>query len=80
MLNNSTENKEKKSLKERFLLVISLLNFLAFCFLGLLLLFWDKLKLNVPNHLQPIVGCLIIIFGFIRFITQVKRLNNNDDE
>lgn len=80
MISNFIQNFKKKSLKERFLLVISLLNFLAFCFLGLLLLFWDKLKLNLPNNLQSIVGCLIIIFGFIRFTTQVKRLNNNDDE
>ncbi len=74
------ENFKKKSLKERFLLVISLLNFIAFCILGLLLLFWDKLKLNLPNNLQIIAGCLIILFGFLRFITQVKRLNNLDDE
>ena len=80
MISNFIQNFKKKSLKERFLLVISLLNFLAYCFLGSLLLFWDKLKLNLPNNLQPIVGCLIIIFGFIRFTTQVKRLNNNDDE
>ncbi|MFN3753253.1 hypothetical protein [Flavobacterium sp.] len=80
MISKIIENFKKKSLKERFLLVISLLNFMAFCFLGLLLLFWDKLKLNLPNNLQIIAGCLIILFGFIRFITQVKRLNNLDDE
>jgi uncharacterized membrane protein YbhN (UPF0104 family) len=80
MISKIIENFQKKSLKERFLLVISLLNFLAFCALGSLLLFWDKLKLNLPNNLQIIVGCLIILFGFLRFITQVKRLNNLDDE
>ncbi len=80
MISKFIQNFKKKSLKERFLLVISLLNFLAFCALGLLLLFWDKLKLNLPNNLQLIVGCLIIIFGFIRFITQVKSLNTSDDE
>lgn len=80
MVSKIIENFQKKSLKERFLLVISLLNFIAFSILGLLLLFWDKLKLNLPNNLQIIVGCLIILFGFLRFITQVKRLNNLDDE
>lgn len=30
--------------------------------------------------MQLIVGCLIILFGFLRFITQVKRLNTIDDE
>jgi len=74
------ENFQKKSLKERFLLVISLLNFIAFCFLGCLLLFWKKLQLNLPNNLQLIVGCLIILFAFLRFIPQVKRLNKLDDE
>lgn len=80
MISKIIENFKKKSLKERFLLVISLLNFIAFSVLGLLLLFWDKLKLNLPNNLQIIVGCLILLFGFLRFITQVKRLNNLDDE
>jgi hypothetical protein len=80
MVSKIIDNFQKKSLKERFLLVISLLNFIAFTFLGLLLLFWEKLKLNLPNNLQIIVGCLIILFGFLRFITQVKRLNSIDDE
>jgi uncharacterized membrane protein YbhN (UPF0104 family) len=80
MISKIIENFKKKSLKERFLLFISLLNFIAFCFLGSLLLFWDKLKLNLPNNMQLIVGCLIILFGFLRFITQIKRLNNLDDE
>ena len=74
------ENFKKKSPKTRFLLVISFLNFIAFCFLGGLLLFWKKLKLNLPENLQLIVGCLILMFGFLRFITQVKRLNSLDDE
>ncbi len=74
------ENFKKKSPKTRFLLVISLLNFIAFSLLGGLLLFWNKLKLNLPNNMQVIVGCLILLFGFLRFITQVKRLNNLDDE
>jgi len=71
---------KKKSLKERFLLVISLLNFMAFLALGSILLFWNKLKLNLPNNLQIIAGCLIILFGFLRFITQIRRLNKLDDE
>jgi hypothetical protein len=80
MISKFIENFQKKSLKERFLFVISVLNFIAFCFLGLLLLFWKQLQLNLPNNLQPIVGCLIILFAFLRFITQVRRLNKLDDE
>mgnify|MGYP000850952897 FL=1 len=80
MVTKFIENFKKKSLKERFLLVISLLNFIAFTCLGLLLLLWEKLNLNLPNNLQIIAGCLIILFGFLRFITQIKRLNTIDDE
>ena len=80
MVSKYINNFKKKSLKERFLLVISLLNFLAFTCLGLLLIFWEKLKLNLPNNLQLIIGCLILLFGFLRFITQIKRLNSIDDE
>jgi Na+/proline symporter len=80
MLNNIYDNFKKKSLKQRFLLVISLLNFISFLILGALLLFWDKLQLNLPNSIQGIVGGLIILFGFFRFITQMKRLMAVDDE
>jgi uncharacterized membrane protein YbhN (UPF0104 family) len=80
MFSKIIQNFKKKSLKGRFLLVISLLNFIAFCILSLLLLFWDKLKLNLPNNMQIIVGCSILLFGLLRFITQVKRLNALDDE
>ncbi|WP_396158541.1 hypothetical protein [Flavobacterium sp.] len=80
MISKIIDNFKKKSLKGRFLLVISLLNFIAFCILGSLLLFWDKLKLNLPNNMQLIVGCSILLFGLLRFITQVKRLNALDDE
>jgi uncharacterized membrane protein YbhN (UPF0104 family) len=80
MISKIIDNFKKKSLKGRFLLVISLLNFIAFCILGSLLLFWDKLKLNLPNNMQLIVGCIILLFGLLRFITQIKRLNALDDE
>jgi len=80
MFSNIIENFRKKSLKGRFLLVISFLNFIAFCFLGCLLLFWKKLQLNLPNNLQIIVGVLIILFGFFRFITQVNRLNTTETQ
>jgi len=80
MISKIIENFKKKSLKGRFLLVISLLNFIAFISLGALLLFWKKIRLNLPNNLQVIVGCLIILFGCLRFITQLKRLNNIEDE
>jgi len=80
MISKIIDNFKKKSLKGRFLLVISLLNFIAFCILGSLLLFWDKLKLNLPNNMQLIVGCSILLFGLLRFITQMKRLNALDDE
>lgn len=80
MFRKIIENFKKKSLKQRFLLFISILNFVSFCILGSLLLFWKRLQLNLPSNLQLIVGVLIILFGFLRFITQMKRLNSLDDE
>jgi uncharacterized membrane protein YjjP (DUF1212 family) len=77
---NIFDNFKKKSLKQRFLLVISLLNFISFFILGSLLLFWEKLQLNLPNTIQGLVGGLIILFGFFRFTTQMKRLMSDDDE
>ena len=58
MLNNSTENKEKKSLKERFFLVIGMVFFLAYLVVGMTIIFWK----NFPYQMMPVYR---IAFGAV---------------
>ncbi|SHI51614.1 hypothetical protein SAMN05444363_0915 [Flavobacterium terrae] len=68
MSNYYSNKNEKKSLKERFLLVIGVLFFLVYLILGLAVLFWDKFPLKMPQNYRIAFGLIIIIYAFLRFI------------
>jgi len=66
----------KKSLKERFLLIIGLLFFLIYLGLGLAVIFWKRLPLNMERPYRIAFGVLIIVYAAFRF----SRLFRSDDE
>jgi uncharacterized membrane protein len=68
MLYNSNNNVQKKSLKERFLLVIGILFFGIYFVFGLAVLFWEKLPLQMPRNYRIALGIIIIVYAFLRFI------------
>ncbi len=61
-------NIEKKSLKERFLLVIGILFFLIYFVFGMAVLFWKRLPLDMPKNYRIAFGIIIIVYAFFRFI------------
>jgi len=68
-MSNFYSNKfQKKSLKERFLLVIGLLFFIIYLTMGLAILFWDKLPLPLAQGYRTTLGVAIIVYAFLRFI------------
>ena len=81
MLKNVLNNFQKKSLKERFLLVIGILFFLVYLVLGLLIIFWDVIFSKAfPIAMQPVYrmafGVILIVYSFFRFF---RFFNSNDD-
>jgi len=62
------ENFQKKSLKERFLLVIGILFFLIYLTLGLMIIFWKSLPLTLPYNYRIVFGILLIVYSFLRFL------------
>jgi undecaprenyl pyrophosphate phosphatase UppP len=81
MLKNTLNNFQKKSLKERFLLVIGILFFLVYLILGLIIIFWDMCFLKpFPIAMQPIYrmafGVILIVYSFLRFF---RFFNSNND-
>ena len=76
MLNKSTENKEKKSLKERFFLVIGMVFFLAYLALGLTIIFWKKFPLEMKPSYRIALGVVLIVYSIIRFF---RIINDNKD-
>ncbi|MBP9792969.1 hypothetical protein EQG63_05390 [Flavobacterium amnicola] len=67
-MNNFYSNMMKKSLKERFLLVIGVLFFIIYLTMGLAILFWQKLPLPLSQGYRTTLGIAIIVYAFLRFI------------
>jgi len=67
MLNNLFNNLKKKSLIERFLLIITILVFLAYFFLGLMVIFWKKFPFAMEMQYRIALGVVLIVYSVIRF-------------
>ncbi|PVX46378.1 hypothetical protein C8C85_2227 [Flavobacterium sp. 103] len=67
MLKNIFNNLKKKSLIERFLLIITILVFLAYFFLGLMVIFWKKFPFNMQMQYRIALGVVLMGYSIIRF-------------
>ncbi len=61
-------NPQKKSLKERFLLVIGILFFLLYLTFGLAVIFWKGMPLSMSPNYRIALGIIVIVYAFLRFI------------
>ncbi len=68
MLKKDINNFQKKSLKERFLLVIGMMFFLIYLTFGLIIIFWDGIPLAMPYTYRLAFGTILIVYSFLRFI------------
>ncbi len=66
-------NFKQKPLKQRFLLILGLVTFLCFLGLGFMIMFWDRLPLNISNSQKYVFGSVIIIYAVIRFSRLFKK-------
>jgi uncharacterized membrane protein (DUF485 family) len=76
MLHKLRSNIQKKSLKERFLLVIGILFLLVYIALGLFVIFMKNFPLNMQPAYRLAFGILLIVYAFIRC---VRIINDNKD-
>lgn len=68
MINFQSNETSKKSLKERFFLVIGICFFLMYLTFGLAVLLWEDLNLNLQDNYRYALGGIIIVYAFLRFI------------
>lgn len=75
MNSNSLNNHKKKSLPERFLLIMGILFFVIYLIMGLAVLFWDKLieRLPLASGYRITLGVAIIIYAFLRFVRYFRK-------
>ncbi|WP_395050410.1 hypothetical protein [Flavobacterium sp.] len=75
MFENIIKNIQKKSLKERFLLVMGILLFLAYLVLGLIFIFWKSFPIAMLPKYRMAFGVVLIVYSFIRLF-RVYNANN----
>lgn len=68
MLSGFIKKFQKKSLNERFLLVIRILFFLVYFVFGLMIIFWKSLPLTLPYNYRIVFGIVLIVYSFFRFL------------
>ncbi|MDI5888827.1 hypothetical protein QLS65_09815 [Flavobacterium sp. LB1P51] len=76
MLNNILNNIKKKSLKERFLLVLGILFFLVYLVLGLFIIFMKNFPLAMTPTYRIAFGVLLIVYASFRFFRIINDNNN----
>lgn len=69
------ENIRKKSPKERFLLVIGILFFLIYLVLGLIVVFWKNMPIDLQPNYRLAFGVLLIVYSFTRLL---RFFNSNN--
>lgn len=75
MLKRMFDNLQKKSLKERFLLVLGILFFLAYLVLGLFIIFIKELPIVMDANYRIAFGIILIVYAFFRFIRLINKNN-----
>lgn len=78
---NLLNNFQKKSPKERFLLVIGILFFLVYLCLGLMIIFWEVIFSKsfpwmMSANSRMAFGIVLIVYSFLRFF---RFFNSNND-
>lgn len=72
MLEKIFKNIQKKSLKERFLLVIAILFFVVYFVLGLFVIFMKQFPINMTIGYRIAFGVLLVVYSIIRCIRIIK--------
>ncbi|WP_426581505.1 hypothetical protein [Mucilaginibacter sp. R-33] len=66
-------NKEQKSPKRRFLLILGTAAFICFVVLGLMIMFWDALPLQLQHYQRLLFGAFTIGYAILRFSRLFKK-------
>jgi cytochrome c biogenesis protein CcdA len=70
MLN--TENDKQKSPQRRFLFILGAAFFVVVILLGVMIMFWKKLPLDLSQTQRYTFGGLFILYGILRFIRIIR--------
>ncbi|OKS89451.1 hypothetical protein [Mucilaginibacter polytrichastri] len=66
-------NGKQKSLKRRFLLILGATTFVFILALGLMIMFWSQMPLQLTKWQRIAFGSLVIIYAVLRFSRLFKK-------
>jgi cytochrome c biogenesis protein CcdA len=66
-------NGKQKSLKRRFLLILGATTFVFILALGLMIMFWSQMPLQLTKWQRIAFGSLVIIYAVLRFARLFKK-------
>ena len=70
-------NFKKKSLSERFLLILRILFFVIYFILGVTIIFWKSFPILMEMKYRIALGILLIVYALFRFL---RFFNSNNEE
>lgn len=76
MIQNFVNSFQKKSLKERFLLVMGILFLMSYLTLGILFIFMKPFPFQMQYNYRLAFGVLLIVYAMIRFIRIINDSKN----
>ena len=69
---------QQKSPQKRFLFILGSVMFVFYFILGLAIIFWEEIPLNLDKTYRIVFGSFLIIYSFLRLIRLVQT--RRDDE
>ncbi len=70
---HDTDDRIQKSLKGRFLFIIGLLFFGVYLFLGIMVIFWKKFPIDMPQNYRTALGIVLIVYAVLRFARLLQK-------
>jgi hypothetical protein len=64
---------KEKSLTRRFLLILGVVTLICVFGLGAMIIFWDKIPLDLSKSQKILFGSLIIVYAVLRFSRLLKK-------
>ncbi|MDO4727680.1 MAG: hypothetical protein Q4B43_01615 [Bacteroidota bacterium] len=73
MKQNKTDKPQQKSLTQRFLFIFGIFFFLLYLFMGLAIIFWKDLPIQMESNYRMLFGVILIVYAFLRFIRLMQN-------
>lgn len=69
---------QQKSPQKRFLFILGSVMFVFYFVLGLTILFWEDIPLNLSRTYRIVFGSFLIMYSFLRMVRLIQTRRDDD--